>query len=157
MVISQETLPAIKNFPKILVAQQTRAITQRSSRQWGFDVHPPRAGIAEVDLMEVFARQNDLDSDNFSCGIQIMVGNRKIMLSRYNGSDHKNAVAHYECHIHHATCESINRGDRKPEHADTQVTNRYDNLQDAFKCLCEDYVMQWDDRPSPNLFGEILL
>ena len=59
-------------------------------------------------------------------------------------------------HIHSATVESINNDDRKPEHDDIQVTSRYNNLDEAFRCLCEDYNVYMSEKISmskQNLFG----
>lgn len=130
-------------------------IAQRGSKQWGFDVTFAAESAFELSLY-VFARQNENDHENFSCGIQMIQDGKKTMLSRYNGSNHENDVAIFQCHIHHSTVESINRGDRKPEHADTQITRGYNHLGGAVECLCVDYNITWVRQPPADLFGNRL-
>ena len=144
MEMSKELLNAIKSAPKrIKTDQKRKSMPQRKSKQWNFDVEFDDSENTNESFsslsVKVFVRQNTLDSENFSCGIQITQDRKKITLSRYNGSNHKNDVANYECHIHHATVESISRGDRNPEHENTQVTSRYADLGGAFECLLSDY------------------
>lgn len=116
-----------------------KGITQRGSKQWEFDIDFQREEISSGLSLKAFARQNQNDKENFSCGIRIITEDKKTTLSRYNGSNHQNDVANFECHIHHATADSIERGDRNPEHENTKVTDRYADLNGAFRCLCEDY------------------
>ena len=158
MEFSKNFLEAVRMTPKQINEKNPIAQTQRSSRQWNLDVEfveepPVDEEILNVS-MKVLVRQSMLDKENFSCGIQLIKDNRKTILSRYNGASHTNDVAHYECHIHNATAESINRGDRKPEHVDTQVTDRYTNMQGAFKCMCEDYNIAMEN---PDLLGDYLV
>ena len=158
MEMSGELLQLIKDTSKdIRVGQRMSSITQRKSNQWNFDIEfdmsiPLNTRLSDFSV-KIFARQNTLDQKNFSCGIQIVQDGKKTTLSRYNGSNHKNAVANYEFHIHHATTGSINRGDRNPEHEDTQVTDRYIDLDGAFKCLCDDYKIRTPKDLQSNLFG----
>ncbi len=157
MEISEEILKSIREIPKTIEEEQKSS--QRGSQQWNFDVQFD--GVDKPDHLsdlsiKVFARQNESNMENFSCGIRLVEKDGKnIMLSRYNGSNHENNVASHECHIHHATPESINRGDRSPEHEDTQTTKRYENLDGAFKCLCEDYSIH-SNSPQQNLFEGFL-
>ena len=159
--MSGELLQLIKDTSKDMrVGQLMTSTTQRKSQQWNFDIEfdmsiPLNRSLSDFSV-KVFARQNTLDQENFSCGIQIVQDGKKTTLSRYNGSNHKNDVANYEPHIHHATIESINRGDRNPEHEDTRVTDRYTDLEGAFECLCDDYKIGTKVL-KPNIFGWKLL
>lgn len=160
MEISEDILKKIKEVSKTI--REQKSMSQKGSQQWSFDAQFDPAGMSDhlPDFsIKIFARQNESDETNFSCGISL-VGKEigKIMLARYNGSNHENDVASYECHIHRATVESINRGDRHPEHADTQTTDRYENLDEAFKCLREDYNISMNAGSlQKNLFEDLLL
>ena len=159
MIVTEELLQSIKNVPKHFKPDQSMShTTQRGSDQWSFTLELDSDTSLDETLKELsiklFARQNILDQGNFSCGIQITQENETITLSRYNGSNHVNDVAYYECHTHHATVNSINRGDRNPEHDDTQTTDRYTDLEGAFKCLCDEYSIKL---PPSDLFERRLL
>ena len=160
MQVSETFLHDFKGVSKSIGTNQNmNPVTLKQNKQWNFDIEVHDKYLSIVDstsilLVTVYARQSTLDSENFSCGILVKQDSQSKTLSRYNGSSHVNAVAHYECHIHHATTESINRGDRKPEHSDTQVTTRYTNLNGAFSCLCDDYNI---DTSQSGLFGVLLL
>ena len=161
MGISEDILNTIKTTPKIIIPKQQGSTIQKGNKQWNFDVEFEETDFLKTDSLDlsltVFARQNNNDPKNFSCGVSMTLDSKRMILSRYNGSNHQNDVAHYECHIHHATSGSINRGDRKPEHENTQVTDRYANVNDAFKCLCEDYKIRCQNEPQSDLFGRILV
>ena len=157
MEISKELLSAIKSAPKsIKTGQKWVSMPQRKSKQWNFDVEFDNSEHFNANSsglsVKIFARQNTLDSENFSCGIQITKDRKTTTLSRYNGSNHKNDIANYECHIHHATVESISRGDRNPEHENTQVTDRYADLDGAFECLRSDYNLRLPKGFESDLF-----
>lgn len=158
MEVSEDLLELIKDVSKTI--GKAHKSNQRQSQQWNYTVRLKNTDGSD-DLsdfsIKVFARQNELDAGNFSCGILLVNEKRggSIILSRYNGSNHENNVANHECHIHHATVESINRGDRHPEHEDTETTRRYTDLDGAFKCLREDYKISWDS-PQGDIFGNSL-
>ena len=160
MEISEETLKDIKRAPKTIKEEQ-KSVIQKQSKQWNFDIEFDDTDFRKQDSLspslKVFVRQNQKDSKNFSCGVEITLDGEKIRLSRYNGSNHRNDVANFECHIHHATPESISRGDRNPEHADTKVTDRYTDVEGAFKCLLEDYDIKPQTQAQHKLFGHALL
>ncbi len=127
MEMSEKILGSIKDTPKIINIKQTPPKIRKQSKQWSFDVEFKEANFLQEVFLElllkVFARLNERDPENFSCGIVMILDKENIRLSRYNGPNHENKIAHYECHIHHATSESINRRDRSPEHENTQVTD----------------------------------
>lgn len=143
MKISEQLLQKIKKAPKTMAVVSDKPAAQGKSNQWSFVVALAHTNAVDAELsglkMRVFARQNRRDVKGFSCGFYVIQGSKKTTLSRYNGSDHPNDVAHYECHIHHATVKSINENHRVPEHADTKVTGRYTDLGGAVNCLCADY------------------
>ncbi len=159
MEISEETLKDIKKVLKTIKEWQN-SVTQRQSKQWNFDIEFDNTNFKKQNSLDlsfkVFARQNLKDSKNFSCGVEITLDGEKTRLSRYNGSSHQNDIANYECHIHHATPESISRGDRNPEHADTKVTDRYTDVDGAFKCLLEDYNIKLQNQTQRDLFEKVL-
>ncbi len=159
MKISKETLKDIKMVPKTIKKSHNHVV-QKQSKQWSFDIEFDNKNFIKQDYLilslNIFARQNQKDSENFSCGVEITLDGEKTKLSRYNGSNHRNDIAYYECHIHHATPESISRGDRSPEHADTKVTDRYTDVDGAFKCLLEDYNIKLQNQAQSDLFGKVL-
>ena len=158
MEITQELLDHIKQTGKQMTPEPNHV--QRGSHQWNFDI------LCNDDLLRRFdeddrfgmffyARQNQNDSINFSCGVVMRVAGKKITLSRYNGANHVHGSVRHECHIHNATVESINRGDRKPEGEDTQATDRYHDLNGAAKCLVRDYRIKVHS--TDDLLGEWLV
>ena len=156
MVFSEEMLTRVKTASKIAKTSPGPPTIQKGSKQWNLDIEFAEENFLDMSF-KVFVRQNMNDLENFSCGIQMVQVGKRTMLSRYNGSNHENNVAKYECHIHNATPESINKEDRNPEHADTRVTDRYNDVESAFKCLCEDYNIKLSPSRQSDLFGDMLL
>ena len=163
MIVSEQLLQKIKNAPKIMGAAKSKPIVQGKSDQWSYTVvlAPTHAVDAELSglQMRVFARQNKRKRHGFSCGFCVIRDGEETKLSRYNGSDHKTRYSGSkhkskvaECHIHHATVESINENHRVPEHADTNPTDRYTDLDGAIDCLCVDYNISRHNSPQTDLW-----
>lgn len=110
--------------------------TQKRSKRCDCILH-----ANEIDgYFVLYARQNEIDIDNFSCGIKLVrPGKEDITLLRYNGSAHEHTnilereVIDFECHIHMATERYANTG-YKIDHYATR-TNEYIDLKGAIKCL----------------------
>ena len=91
----------------------------------------------------IFRRQNIQIPQNFSCGIRL----DKHILVRYNGHhpwEHKNLPGHeyekippFTCHIHEASEWAFKAG-KKLEYNATP-TDRYNDLDSAWRCLVDDY------------------
>lgn len=88
----------------------------------------------------LYARQNEIDLDNFSCGLKLVTsGKDDITLLRCNGSGHTHTNTleresiDYECHIHIAT-ERYAYSGYKIDHFATK-TNDYNDLKGAITCL----------------------
>lgn len=97
---------------------------------------------------KLYARQNCLNEDNFSCGISLCRdGDGDITLARYNGSNHTHTNKYdgqkfvYVCHIHQAKEECLSLGCKIEDYA--EATDRYTTLQGAVICLLRDF----------NIFG----
>ncbi len=155
--ISEGDLELLKTAPKTMNIGNWKSI--RGSDQWNANVHitPSDMETQNKDIllnlnMMFFARQNHNDKTNFSCGVWIDLGGKKVTLVRYNGSSHVNKESYLHCHIHEASISSINRGDRKPEHAHTYDTDRYSNPQGALDCLLKDFNIT--TTLQRNIFGE---
>ena len=81
--MSGELLQLIKDTSKDMrVGQLITFTTQRKSQQWNFDIEfdmsiPLNRSLSDFSV-KVFARQNTLDQENFSCGIQIVQDGKKL-------------------------------------------------------------------------------
>lgn len=97
----------------------------------------------------IYQRQNLLDANDFSCGIEYLpsVGAR-LTLARYNGSSHRHGEIVYRPHVHRTTASAIASG-KKPE-SEADETDRYTNLEGALRCLAEDFHLQGLSLPNHN-------
>lgn len=92
----------------------------------------------------IYARQNEIHENNFSCGIRLVQkGKDDLTLARYNGSSHVH-VNHIEkdrfefvCHIHLATERHWMSGKKLEDYA--ILADRYSDLIGAVKCILMDY------------------
>ncbi len=95
------------------------------------------------DQFRLYSRQNTIEHDDFSCGLTwVMPSGEEVHLVRYNGKSHThpNRLEHqtipFQYHIHRATEKYIRAG-KKPE-GYAEATERYQDLQGAFRCLLTD-------------------
>ena len=111
----------------------------------------------EGNQFQVYMRQHKKQTDNFSCGLSFLQKDGShFTLTRYNGSSHnhrnelENIRLGYVCHIHKATEKYIDKGMKAEGYAES--TDRYNNLMDAFICLCEDCNISHSFQK--NIFGK---
>lgn len=112
---------------------------QKKSKRCDCVLH---ANEIEDGYFILYARQNEIDPDNFSCGLKLVrSGKDDLTLLRYNGSAHQHTnvlereFIDYECHIHIATERYANSG-YKIDHYATR-SNEYSDLSSAIKCLID--------------------
>lgn len=139
IILTDEQIDRLLNMPKIAISPNTRWKTQRGSRQRNYELNSEDGKLS----FSLFLRQNRRIYESFSCGLLYLhPSGEKIMLARYNGSDHD----HYNpldgtrsdgiCHIHQATERYMTAG-RKSEHY-AESTDRYTNLDGAFQAIVHD-------------------
>jgi len=93
--------------------------------------------LSYIFLFELYLRQNQMDIDNFSCGLSVIKPNgQRLTLLRYNGSNHSHGDITFACHIHKATEKAINEGKSPESHA--KETDLYHTLVGALSHLVED-------------------
>lgn len=112
---------------------------QRKSKRCDIHIPLPNDNL----LFILYARQNEIDEDNFSCGLKLeRPGKDPVTLIRYNGSNHEHTNSieknclDFQFHIHMAT-ERYQDSGYKIDHF-AEETNRYNTLQGAIKCLLKD-------------------
>ena len=138
MVLSDEEIDRFLKMPKWVTNPGARKKLQRGSTQINY------ALLGEGVKFQLFIRQNQRVKDAFSCGLLLVrESGEKIVLTRYNGSDHKhsnpldkNRIAASGCHIHRATQRYMEAG-RKAEHY-AEPTTRYSDLKGALQALLSD-------------------
>lgn len=149
--------------PKRIINPRARWKNQRGSSQKNFKLETD-----EGFQFAIYLRQNNRIEEHFSCGLRYCPagsGQKEITLCRYNGSDHEHQnplegpdKIHNFCHIHQATERYIAAG-RKAEHY-AVTTDRYQDLDGAFRALCEDCAIEVPGRKNPlsdvhdDLWGE---
>lgn len=109
----------------------------------------------------VILRQNRINTLDFSVilGVRVPDSNLIFRLLRYNGRSHEHTNhiegdTFYDFHIHRATERYQEAGWR--EDAFGEVTDRYEDLQGALRCLIEDAAVDGPPKDQGNLFGEEL-
>lgn len=95
------------------------------------------------DEFRLILRQNTLNALDFSAilAVHIPQSNRLFRLRRYNGKSHEHTNSiegdtFYDWHIHMATERYQGIGAREDAYA--EVTDRYNNLDEALSCLFDD-------------------
>lgn len=101
-------------------------------------IYKLRSTVEPIVKFQVYQRQNIRDNKDFSCGIHcIMINGDRIVLARYNGSNHIHEDIRYCPHIHRATEIAI-RENKQPETV-AEATNRFSTVKEALSCLIEDF------------------
>lgn len=109
----------------------------------------------------IYVRRNQEKPLDFSCGLGFIPKGRAQVFSlrRYNGKSHQHTnlldenQPFYDFHIHQAT-ERYQKSSYKDDHYATP-TNRYAQLNDAFKCLLKDCKIESSvkDTKQVEMFG----
>jgi len=96
------------------------------------------------DEFQIYMRQSQLVSDNFSCGIKWKsLDGEWVTLARYNGSSHTHQNKSNgqkiinACHIHQITVEAVQQGWDHENYATS--TQRYSDLDGAKIALSADF------------------
>lgn len=134
--MNDQEIKRLIGLEKIYNGNSIKWKTQRKSTRCDCLIHSN-----EIDgYFVLYARQNEIDIDNYSCGIKLVQsGKDDITLLRCNGSGHPHTNTlerediDYECHIHMATERYLNSG-YKIDHFATK-TSQYNDLQGAIECL----------------------
>lgn len=137
MILSDEEIERLLTMPKKILNPKARKRLQKGSWQITYDV------VGENAKFQLFWRQNQRISTNFSCGLLYFGTSDKVVLTRYNGSDHphsnpldKHSKIDRVCHIHRATQRYMEAG-RKAEHF-AVPTDRYSTIDGALHALLSD-------------------
>ena len=143
---SDEELAGFRSAPKRVTNPGAHWKEKPGHRQRNFKACDQQD---ESVRFSIYQRQNLLDVNDFSCGIEYLprVGAR-LTLARYNGPSHRHGEIIYRPHIHRATARAIAAG-KKPE-SEADETDRYTNLDGALRCLVEDFHLQGLSLPNDN-------
>ena len=68
------------------------------------------------------------------------LGGARLTLARHNGPSHIHGDIKFRPHIHRATAKAIAAG-KKPE-SEAAETNRFTTLNEAFRCLLDDFRVE---------------
>lgn len=106
----------------------------------------------------IYLRSNMENPLDFSCGLGLIPKGRAVTfhLRRYNGKSHEHTnwlekePTFYDFHIHEAT-ERYQNSSYKDDHY-AKVTDRYAQLDDAFRCLLEDLKVTGDSSGQLRMF-----
>ncbi|MFQ5537795.1 MAG: hypothetical protein ACE5GJ_10115 [Gemmatimonadota bacterium] len=136
--------------------EKVRLRLKRGHKERDFDIDGE--GGSEFRLI---LRQNRINALDFSVilGVRVPDSNIIFRLLRYNGRSHEHTNhiegdTFYDFHIHRATERYQEAGWR--EDAFAEVTDRYEDLQGALRCLIEDAAVAVPPKEQGNLFGEEL-
>jgi hypothetical protein len=139
LILTDEQIKQLLSVPKKITTPNARWKEQRGSKQRNFLV----TSEDQTLLFSLFLRQNQRLTQGFSCGLLYHhPSGEKIMLTRYNGSDHPHHNAldgsrcDFPCHIHMATSQYMASG-RKAEHF-ALSTQRYADLRGAAAAIAGD-------------------
>lgn len=143
---TDDELAALWSMPKRVINPGARWTDKPGHRQRNFQV----LGLqAEITRFAVYQRQNTLDESDFSCGISYLPhGGGRLTLARYNGPSHRHGDIVFRPHIHRATARAIAAG-KKPE-SEAEETDRFVALDDALRCLIEDFDLEGLPAPQPD-------
>jgi hypothetical protein len=149
--LTDEIIKLLLTSPKTIKSKRPKEVLKARHTEKNLDVITDDGKHS----FTLIIRQSTSISDNFTCGLLWhAAAGQKIMLTRYNGSDHPHANPledesfEFACHIHRATERYISIG-RKPEHY-AQPTTRYQNVDDALKCLMDDCNISWHAEPNKD-------
>lgn len=134
--MNDEEIKRLIELEKVYNGGSIKWKSQRRSTRCDCIIHS-----SEIDgYFILYARQNEIDVDNYSCGIKLVSsGKDDITLLRCNGSGHAhtNTIERedidFECHIHIAT-ERYAKSGYKIDHFAVKTDN-YNNLQGAIEHL----------------------
>jgi hypothetical protein len=137
--LTDEIIGTLLKAPKYIKNTRAKETPKEKHRERNYEVLTLDGG----HTFTLIVRQSTMVLDSFTCGLLWHAGpGQKVMLTRYNGSDHEHANPlegeqfDSMCHIHLATQRYIQLG-RKAEVYATP-TDRYRTVDDALRCLCED-------------------
>ncbi len=132
---SDKELAHFQSVPKRVTNPHARWTDKHGHRQRNFQACDQQD---ESVRFSIYQRQNVHGYNDFSCGIAYVPKTEaRLILARYNGPSHCHGEISYRPHIHRATARTIAAG-KKPE-SEADETDRYNNLEDALKCLVEDF------------------
>ena len=132
---SDDELGELRSMAKRVTNPRARWNSKPGHRQRNFQIV---AGPKDETRFSIYQRQNELDDSDFSCGIAFLpLGGTRLTLARYNGPSHVHGDIKFRPHIHRATARAIAAG-KKPE-SEAKETDRYNNLDEAFNCLLQDF------------------
>lgn len=156
--ITDEIIHQLLNCPKVIQSKRPRSVPKAKHLEQNLDV----LSADGQHLFTLIVRQSTMVSDSYSCGLLWHPStSQKLMLTRYNGSDHEHYNPTEEssfedaCHIHRATERYISAG-RKAEHYAEQTT-RYNNVNEAMACLMADCNIRWQSPPSSSTDTQFVL
>ncbi len=134
---SKDELDDLRQMPKRVTNPGARWSDKPGHKQKNYQV----SGDDQNVRFQVYLRQNLRDDRDFSCGIAyIPLTGRRLTLARYNGPSHRHGDIVFRPHIHRATVSAIAAG-KKPE-SQADVTDRFETLDGALRCLIDDYHLQ---------------
>ena len=143
---SDDDLAELQTVPKMVTNPGARWVSKPGHRQRNFQVI---AGDMDEIALAIYQRQSELDDDDFSCGIAFLPpSGTRLTLARYNGPSHIHGEIEFRPHIHYATARAIAAG-KKPE-SEAEETDRFTTLDDAFRCLLEDFHVGGVVPPEPD-------
>lgn len=129
--LTNQNIDSLVTLPKQVKNPKIRWASKPSHQQKNYNI------IGGDYLFELYVRQSHMDTDNFSCGLSVIKPDgQPLTLLRYNGSNHIHHDIVFNCHIHKATEEAINKG-KKPE-SYAEETDIYHTLDGALFCLAQD-------------------
>lgn len=149
--ITDEIVNMLLKCPKTIKNVKAKKTQKAKHSEKNYDVYSDDGAYS----FTLITRQSLMIRESFSCGLLWHAASgQKIMLTRYNGSDHphtnpiEDGYFESSCHIHKATERYIGLG-RKPE-LYAEPSSRYKNLEEAFRCLIEDCKISGLELPSSD-------
>lgn len=146
--LTDEVIKLLLSCEKIVKNKRPKETQKAKHKERNLEVE----SIDGAHSFTMITRQSTMIQDNYSCGLMWhSTATQRIMLTRYNGSDHVHGNPlegdefGFSCHIHIATQRYISIG-RKIEHY-ALPTSRYNTLDGAMKCLMADCKIAWPAQP----------
>jgi len=134
--LSDDQIKYLLTAPKRVVSQ-SRPKSSKGSERWDYTIR-----LSDGSTLILYARQNIIEDESFSCGLRLDRDGETFTLCRYNGASHphKNPIENEQLvfveHIHMAT-ERYQVAGMEPDKF-AIITDRYKTLNQALKCLVED-------------------